>query len=153
MTRFTVGRIASAIARRLGLSETPIAAAPITDPLWFDHRCVLMCEGNFESRTSIVTMNKSLRKAKTLELTVRSIINDPQLEPLIQELLAHLSATGSDDTYQQVYADSNDYLAARLQQPVDAGRKFLSLSSAMFVDPSMRTAELVSVPHTVGATA
>ncbi len=161
MSRYTVRGIAFAMGSRRGLIETPTApadsvydVAPVTDPLGFDNRCVPNREGNSESRTSIVTMNKSLREAKALELTVQSILNRLQFEPLIKEVLAHLSATGSDDTYQQIYAGSHDYLAAQLQQPVDAGLKsFSRLFTAMLVDQSMHSAELSSEQQTAGATA
>ncbi|MFN8657713.1 MAG: GSCFA domain-containing protein [Candidatus Obscuribacterales bacterium] len=93
-----------------------------------EHLSQPMCESGGAGCTAIVTMNKSIRTAQTLDLTVRSILNEAKFEPLVKELTSHLRSSGNDDTYLQVYAASRDYLADQLPR-ADAQQKPLLLAA------------------------
>lgn len=87
-----------------------------------------MCEASCDERTAIVTMNKSIRAAHTLDLTVRSILNEAKFEGLVKELTSYLRSSGNDDAYLQVYTASRDYFSQQLQL-ADNHRKPLLLAA------------------------
>ncbi len=83
-----------------------------------------VCKIAFDNKTSIITMNQSIHAMQTLELSVRSIFNDSEFEPVIKELIPYLRTTDNDDNYEQLYNAARNYLIQAIEKEIaDSIRK------------------------------
>jgi hypothetical protein len=73
-----------------------------------------ICEASFHDRTSVVTMNTSIRETGTLELSLYSIFGNLWSGQLKNELTKYLTSAGLDDSYSQIFDGSNRFLELQL---------------------------------------
>jgi hypothetical protein len=63
-----------------------------------------------DNKTAVLTMNQNIRAMQTLEISLRSIFNQPEQSKLIHELMHYLIRTENDENYLQISTATLDYL-------------------------------------------